>query len=379
MAENLRKGKRFAADSAEIELPNLRKGPSRDRHACASLGNCGKEPILRFVDWYESEILGRSLNEAAHAGAKTYLFFDEVQNLPGWAPQLKFLVDHSTTQVVVTGSSALRIEQGRDSLAGRLTTIDAGVLSLTEIGLLRGLPLGQPFLPDNGLEPLLHRDFWRDLRAHGQALGAARDTAFAAFAERGGYPLMHARPDASWAEMADQLNENLIRRVIQHDLRVGDRGRKRDPALLEELFRLCCRYAGQAPRIGVLTEALQRSMGADVGVARVRQYLRFLAEYQRRLDPVRDTAGLRAFLAKPANRAPFGLLVTRSDDDLDYGEPIALCRCRRFCCCADGRKILVQPPAARSAAPASSTKPPTAPQPCGPPRSSRPRTGPPTS
>ncbi len=111
------------------------------------------EPILRLVDWYEEEILGKTLNAAAQQGEPTYLLFDEVQNLRDWAPQIKLLVDHSTTQVLITGSSALRIELGRDSLAGRITTIEAGVLSLTEIAAFRGIDLGSPFLADNGLAP----------------------------------------------------------------------------------------------------------------------------------------------------------------------------------------------------------------------------------
>ena len=70
--------------------------------------------------------------------------------------------------------------------------------------------------------------------------------------ERGGYPLVHLRADTPWEYLADPLNETVIKRVIQHDLRLGERGRKRDPALVEELFRLCCRYAGQSPAIQTL-------------------------------------------------------------------------------------------------------------------------------
>ncbi len=36
-------------------------------------------------------------------------------------------------------------------------------------------------------------------------------------------------------------------------------------------------------------------------------------EYQAAIDPVRDIAGLNAFLARTVNRAPFGVLVTRND------------------------------------------------------------------
>lgn len=385
------------------------------------LSQLGDDPILRLVDWYERAILGHTLNEAAAQGEPVYLFFDEVQNLPSWAPQLKALVDSSAVQVVLTGSSALRIELGRDSLAGRVSTIEAGVLSLTEIATLHGLDLGPPFLADNGLSPLLEADFWRALAARGRSSATLRDQAFRHFSERGGYPLGHAHGEVDWAVIADQLNETVIRRVIQHDLRVGERGRKRDASLLEEVFRLACRYAGQAPAVHSLAEEVRRGWNAQLGDERVRHTLRFLGEallvraiepleirlkrrrgaaklclvdhglraswlqeivpldpqqllgrpdlstlagriaesvvgatlstingldvahlperrnqpeidfvltvgtsripievkYQATLDPVRDTAGLRAFLAQPANHAPFGLLVTRTEPTVE--------------------------------------------------------------
>jgi len=375
-----------------------------------------KEPLLRVVDWYESAVLGGTLNDAARRGEPTYLFFDEVQNVDDWAPQLNSLVDHATTQVVAAGSAALRIELGRDSLAGRISTLEAGPLSLTEIGAFRGLDLGAPFLSDDGLEPLGAAEFWRDLGEHGRTLAAARDQAFRWFSERGGYPLAHQRTAADWAYVADQLNETVIRRVIQHDLRRGESGQRRDAALLAEMFRLACRYAGQAPRPDALAREARRALGANLGSNRVRQYLRFLGDslllrlvkpleirlkasrgsdkiclsdhglraswlqevvpldaaelerqpqllplagrlaasvagaalstipnldlshlpgrpgepevdfvltlgarriplavrYQRRLDPLADTEGLRTFLEKSVNHAPFGLLITQA-------------------------------------------------------------------
>jgi predicted AAA+ superfamily ATPase len=373
------------------------------------------EPILRLVDWYEKSVLRRTLNEVARGGGRTFIFLDEVQNLKDWAPQLKSLVDSSATHVVVTGSSALRIELGRDSLAGRISTLDAGVLSLTEIAAFHRIPLGEPFLPDNGIDALVNIDFWRALVAHGESAAPHRDPSFDWFSQRGGYPLVHQRFDVEWSKLADQLNENVIRRVIQHDLRIGERGRKRDAPLLEEVFRLACRYIGQAPTPTTLAREAQRALGANVGPQRISQYLRFLADtlllrliepleirlkrkrgssricladhglraswlqeviplsptqlerephlttlaghiaesvvgvtlatissldlahlpersgepeidfvltvgtrrvplevkYHRRIDPLRDTEGLRTFLEKSANNAPFGVLVTQ--------------------------------------------------------------------
>ena len=53
-------------------------------------------------------------------------------------------------------------------------------------------------------------------------------------------------------EIADQLNETVINRLIQGDLRLDERVPKRDPALPEKifgkkLFGPCHAWVGQAP------------------------------------------------------------------------------------------------------------------------------------
>ncbi len=382
-----------------------------------------KSPLLRIVEWFEHAVLGMSLNSAAHQGRTAFLFLDEVQNLRGWDTQLKFLVDLSTVSVVVTGSSALRIERGRDSLAGRISTLEGGTLSLTEIGAFAGLDLGQPLLRDNGLEVLADPSFWRSVSERGEALAPERDEAFRRFSERGGYPVAQANYDTPWVAIAEQLNETVVRRVIQHDLRLGDRGRRRDPELLEEVFRLACRYAGQTPGPHVFAREAQRALGGNVGYQRINSYLSFLndslllrvirplelrlrrtrgypklcladhglraswlqeeipldvnrlraqpdlttfagriaesvtgahlssvsglqiahfpersgepevdfvltvgdrripieVKYQARIDTLRDTEGIRSFIEKRANNAPFGVLVTQTYADV--GDP----------------------------------------------------------
>lgn len=217
------------------------------------------------------------------------------------------------------------------------------------------------------------------------------------------------------------MNETIIQRVIQHDLRLGFRGRRRDVFLLEELFWLACRYAGQAPSYDLRAKEAGLSLSDTVGTRRVGNDLRFLADtmllhlipplelrrrrqrgssklclvdhglraswlqeqvplvpealegswelstsagyiaestlgstasatpglglshapgrgtdpgidfvfvvgdcrlpvevkYQCRIDPVRDTQGIRSFVKKSANRASFGLLITRTDTPLE--------------------------------------------------------------
>lgn len=233
-------------------------------------------PILSLCSWFERQVLGGTFNEFAHKGEPVYLFFDEVQNLSSWAPQIKALVDHHSVRVLLTGSSALRLEQGRDSLAGRITTLELGTLLLRELAALQSWGELPALLPPNGLKPLLEKNFWRELRAHGEQHGALREQAFAAFAERGGYPMAQARHDRPWEEVADQLNETVIRRVLQHDLAASEGGRKRDQQLLEETFRVCCRYAGQAVGQALYINELHFALAANLGWQRVLAYLRFL-------------------------------------------------------------------------------------------------------
>ena len=43
-------------------------------------------------------------------------------------------------------------------------------------------------------------------------------------------------------------------------------------------------------------------------------------KYQRRIDPMRDTLGIRSFVEKSVNNAPFGLLITQ-DDSVRVDDP----------------------------------------------------------
>lgn len=233
------------------------------------------EPVLQIARWYSQNILRQTFNEAA-GGGPVFLIFDEVQNLNAWAPQIKSLVDNHAVRVLVTGSSALRIEAGRDSLSGRLATLEIGPLLLREVGGVREGTAPVPFLPANGWEVLRRVATWRELRGYGEAHGEFRRRAFTAFSERGAYPVAHLRPGATWEEVAEQLTQNVVLRVIQHDLRIGERGQKRDEALLVELFRLGCVYAGQAPSQAAYLAELRRAVNANLGWQRVLAYLRFL-------------------------------------------------------------------------------------------------------
>ncbi len=234
------------------------------------------EPILEIAHWYAQTVLGQTLNVALLEDSPIYFFFDEVQNLRDWAVQSKHLVDiHKGLRVLLTGSSALRIEAGRDSLAGRITMLEMGPLLLREIMQWRLKEDVTPLLT-NGPTPLKQIAFWQALRQQGIDEVEKRQRAFQMFSERGSYPLAQSNPSATWEEIADQLNETVVRRAIQHDLRVGERGMRRDEGLLESVFRMACRYSGQAPNLKLFVEELNETMQAGIGAQRVRKYIEFL-------------------------------------------------------------------------------------------------------
>ncbi len=235
-----------------------------------------QEPVLAMARWFEKEVVQESFNKLANAGQPAYLFFDEVQNLDAWAPQVKNLVDNHGVRALITGSSSLRIEAGRDSLAGRVTTLEMGPLLLREIAGLRFGVTRDSLWGDNGMEHLTTSDFWKEAVARGQRDADVRAMSFRAFSDRGGYPIAHEKHETPWHELADYLNETVIRRAIQHDLRMGPRGQKRDEKLLEEVFRLSCRYAGQCVGQAGFVPDIQQALAGNIGWNRILTYLRFL-------------------------------------------------------------------------------------------------------
>ena len=241
-----------------------------------SLGSYS-QPILGLVRWYEKNVLGDSMNALAQKGEPVYLFFDEVQNLKTWAPQVKSLVDHVAAKTLVTGSSALRIADGQDSLAGRISMIELGPLRLREIAGVRQLGNLPPFQPATRVQAWIERDFWLDLASYAAENASVLKKAFEAFSEVGGYPVCH-KPGSKHEELGDLIIRTVVERTLIHDLRAGPQGRRRDRGVLEETFRRVCRYAGQGVRARLIKEEVAQVLGEGVRDKSVHDAIRFLAD-----------------------------------------------------------------------------------------------------
>ncbi len=241
-----------------------------------------ESPVLEIVRWFEEAILKEPINAAAQRDETVYLFFDELQNLVGWENQLKQLVDHRSVKVVATGSSALRIAQGQDSLAGRISMIHLGSLRLREISAIRfeeNLPpaVAKP----NGLETWTTPEFWRGLLRFATQHDSILRRSFEAFANYGGYPICHKHDQNAALDrfgMRDEIQRMVIDRTILHDLKAGPSGTHRNSEIVEAVFRQVCRYAGQAVAPKKLINEL-RQLGHDsISEKAVRDAIRFLAD-----------------------------------------------------------------------------------------------------
>ncbi len=238
------------------------------------------DPILRITAWVEHNITPATFNALAKQNQTPYLFFDEVQHIHNWQNQLKFLVDHTAVNVVATSSSALRIVRGGHQMAGRLSTVEAGTLSLTEIADFQGMAPLEHFPHEACFGQFRQLEFWQELAEYGRRNAAARDQAFRLFSERGGYPVAHDpfKAPADWPTLAHHLNEDVIKPVLQHDLLTGPHGQERDAALFETTFENACRHAGRTTSVSELAQETSLSSGEDADPEEVAHYLQALAD-----------------------------------------------------------------------------------------------------
>jgi predicted AAA+ superfamily ATPase len=232
------------------------------------------DPILEAVRWYEETVLGASLEEAAARGARVWIFLDEVQEIQDWPIQIKMLVDRTDCAVYVTGSSALRLKEAQDSLAGRFPMVEVGPFTLREIADVNGLGALRVVCPDNGVHRIGTRDAWEEALVLGQEQASLRDVSFELYSERGGYPVAH-RTAAPWEDIASTLRTSIAYKSVTHDLRRGGRGRSRDADLLWELFQLACKYAGTTVDPNKTVQQLQQR-GIESNPAKLRRSLLYL-------------------------------------------------------------------------------------------------------
>jgi predicted AAA+ superfamily ATPase len=245
-----------------------------DVPALGSLAN----PVETIVRWYEENVLKGTINASAQRGEVVYLLFDELQNIFKWSEQLKALTDHIEARTFVTGSSALRIAKGRDSLAGRMTPIELGPLRLSEIAGIRNMRDLPEFSPGASIEDWKNKEFWIKLTAHGQKYAKLRDEVFGYFSEYGGYPLCHDSGVTDINLLRRQIVGEVVTKTIESDSLHRPHKPALDERLVRETFRIVCRYAGQAVRNRTIAEEIAQVIQVGVTEAKVAEAIQFLVD-----------------------------------------------------------------------------------------------------
>ncbi len=91
------------------------------------------DPIEAVIKWRKE--FNISTND------QTYLFFDEIQYVEGWAEKIKFIYDNMAhAKIYLSGSASARINKGKESLAGRVKELFVGPLSFEEYLRFSGKP-----------------------------------------------------------------------------------------------------------------------------------------------------------------------------------------------------------------------------------------------
>lgn len=250
------------------------------------------EPILDIADWFQRTIAGGTFNQLAQTGPACWLFFDEVQKVKDWPNQVKHLIDVHEVRVVITGSSSLAIKTAQDSLAGRIHTIEVATLSVREIAMFHGLPVGAEALNGAGSKRLGEKEFWMKARDQGIALRPARDDAFRRFSAIGGYPGLH-KPGTDEDEALASL-ASLVDRVVGTDL--PREAPTKDARVLREFFRAVMRSAGRNTSIEKLRQSLSPEHAAGYSHPALGRLLYVLRDalLVREVEPAEGAKALRS-------------------------------------------------------------------------------------
>jgi predicted AAA+ superfamily ATPase len=184
------------------------------------------------------------------AGQRTYLFLDEVQNVPGWERWVRRLRDTEDVEVFVTGSSSRLLTRDlATALRGRSITLEVFPLSFREYLTFRGIAI-VPHDADN--ESLLRHEL-------------------EAFLLCGGFPEIVLADEALRPLILEEYSSLMLYRDVVE--RYGVRNEK----LMRELLRHCFRNTGSLLNVSKLHRDFA-SQGHTVSRNTLFDYLGYLED-----------------------------------------------------------------------------------------------------
>ena len=233
-----------------------------------------ENPILTITRWFEESVALDTFNNLWKQKKPVFLFFDEIQVVPHWSLELKAIIDLQMCKALITGSSALRILQGQESLPGRLDMYNLNPLSLPEVAGLQNINFLSSRQTATYLD-LIRKDFWTEL---GQFNNLFFDEAFKCYCDFGGYPSCHK--ERTLAKRNTLLKNNVTMRSIDHDLAngmgrgVGISRHLLNTTILRNIFVILCKYTGKSIRYSDLQSEIAKSTGANIKIDELHDLLR---------------------------------------------------------------------------------------------------------
>ncbi len=268
MIEDLLHGKRLveAKQILRIQFDNIK-----------SL-NLISDPIITIINWFEKKILKDNFNNMARQSTPVYIFLDEIQDVPNWNEQIKHIVDHKECKIYITGSSALRILAGRESLAGRIDYYILSSLGLTELAGFRDYDSMETFTKKIDLVEWQKKQFWKDLSKFNPK-PLLLERIYKDYSDFGGYPFCH-KGQVTLVETEKYLYDTVVNRTIDHDLKASigiGRGRQ-NSSLLRNTFRAICKYVGQDIAIKTIVQEVHKNTSQNPKPSQIRDIIDFFME-----------------------------------------------------------------------------------------------------
>ncbi|MDR1493473.1 MAG: AAA family ATPase [Planctomycetaceae bacterium] len=239
------------------------------------------DPIVTIINWFEKNVVKKTFNNLANEGKTVYIFLDEIQDVSNWSAQLKHIVDHKTCRIFITGSSALRIFEGRESLAGRVHWNEINTLGLPEICQFRKMGTLHTYKTEIKVSDLRNKDFWIDFTKWNPNRQPLLDDVYYNFCDFGGYPFCHIGENVSWQDAENYLSDTVVARTIDHDLKANfDSEYKKkigtmNSTLLRNVFKTFCKYSGMAIGLDKLCKEFRSSFSEELTEKQIQMILDF--------------------------------------------------------------------------------------------------------
>lgn len=224
-------------------------------------GICDKIKIL-FIDFEDYRLEGMKAEDIdvlftafnqLTGGSPVYIFFDEVQNLPGWSRVLRTLHNQNRYRIIISGSnSELLSREISTELRGRYRDVFIMPFSYLEILRFRGLNWSKTSLVT---------------AKRGQIMKV-----FDEYMQQGGFPEV-IKKDRPYEQK--ELLQNYYRTIFYRD--IMERYNVRAKSLLEAIMRYCLNISSDMFSISAFEKCFKTSHNAG-SKRTIANYFHYLAE-----------------------------------------------------------------------------------------------------